>query len=142
MLFDNTLMLADKQAVTADAAGADASGNALVLQPKGDDYSTMWVAALVDTAFTTSGSPSAATIAVQLQTTAASDSDFSSAVVLDTRIINIATAKKGDVVAFKLPIGMKDKVRVYFDVTLTGGTTPAITAGKLTVGLTDGIWAK
>lgn len=140
MLFDQTLILADKQAVTADAAGADTSSNAIVLQPGGDDYSTMWVAALVDTAFTTSGSPSAATIAVKLQTDSASD--FSSAVDLETRTINIATAAKGDIVAFKLPLGLKKYVRVYFDVTLTGGTTPAITAGKLTVGLTDGIWAK
>lgn len=142
MLFDQTLMLADKQAVTDDAAGTDASGNALVITPKGDDYSTMWVAALVDTAFTTSGTPSAATITVQLQTTTASDTSFSSPETLETRTINIATAKKGDVVAFKLPIGLKDKVRVFFDVTLSGGTTPSITAGKLTVGLTDGIWAK
>ena len=142
MLFDQTLMLADKQAVTADAAGADAAGNALVITPKGDDYSTMWVAILVDTAFTTSGSPSAATIEAKLQTTAASDSDFSTPTVLASRTINIASANKGDVIAFRLPIGMKDKVRLYFDVTLTGGTTPAITAGKLTAGLTDGIFTR
>lgn len=140
MLFDQTLMLADAQAITEDAAGADASGNALVIEPAGDDYSTMWVAAVVDTAFTTSGSPSAATIDVKLQT--ADASNFSSPIVLETRTINIAAAKKGDVVAFKLPLGLKKYVRCYFDVTLTGGTTPAITAGKLTVGLTDGIWAK
>lgn len=139
MLFDQTLMLADAQAVTADAAGT-VGGSAKVLQPGGDDYSTMWVAAFVDTAFTTSGSPTAATIAVKLQTD--SNSNFSSAVDLETRTINIATAKKGDIVAFKLPLGLKKYVRVYFDVTLTGGTTPAITAGKLSVGLTDGIWAK
>lgn len=139
MLFDQTLMLADAQAVTADAAGT-VGGNAKVLEPGGDDYSTMWVAAFVDTAFTTSGSPSAATIAVKLQTDSASN--FSSAVDLETRTINIATAAKGDIVAFKLPLGLKKYVRVYFDVTLTGGTSPAITAGKLSVGLTDGIWAK
>lgn len=139
MLFDQTLMLADAQAVTDDAAGT-VGGSAKVLEPGGDDYSTMWVAALVDTAFTTSGSPSAATIAVKLQTDSASN--FSSAVDLETRTIDIATAKKGDVIAFRLPLGMKKYIRVYFDVMLTGGTTPAITAGKLTVGLTDGIWAK
>ena len=139
MLFDQTLILADAQAVTEDAAGT-VGGSAKVIQPGGDDYSTMWVAALVDTAFTTSGSPSAATIAVKLQTDSASN--FSSAVTLEERTINIATAKKGDVIAFKLPLGLKKYVRCYFDVTLTGGTTPAITAGKLTVGLTDGIWAK
>ena len=139
MLFDQTLILADAQAVTADAAGT-VGGSAKVIQPGGDDYSTSWVAALVDTAFTTSGSPSAATIKVQLQTDSASD--FSSAVTLEEREINIATAKKGDVVAFKLPLGLKKYVRCYFDVTLTGGTTPAITAGKLTVGITDGIWTK
>lgn len=142
MLFDQTLILADKQAITEDAAGKDTAGNAIVIHPKGDDYSTMWVAAVVDTAFTTSGSPSAATIEVKLQTAATSDSAFSSPVDLETRKINIATAKKGDVVAFRLPLGLQEHVRVYFDVTLTGGTTPAITAGKLTVGLTDGIWAK
>jgi len=139
MFFDKTLMLADAQAVTEDAAGT-VGGSAKVLEPGGDDYSTMWVAALVDTAFTTSGSPSAATIAVKLQTDSASN--FSSAVDLETRTINIATAAKGDIVAFKLPLGLKKYVRVYFDVTLTGGTSPAITAGKLSVGLTDGIWAK
>jgi len=140
MLFDQTLILADAQAVTADAAGTDTAGTAIVVQPGGDDYSTTWVAALVDTAFTTSGSPSAATVKVQLQTDTASN--FSSAVTLEERTIDIATAKKGDVVAFKLPLGLKKYVRCYFDVTLTGGTTPAITAGKLTVGITDGIWTK
>ena len=139
MLFDQTLILADAQAVTEDAAGT-VGGSAKVIQPGGDDYSTMWVAALVDTAFTTSGSPSGATIAVKLQTDSASN--FSSAVTLEERTIDIATAKKGDIVAFKLPLGLKKYVRCYFDVTLTGGTTPAITAGKLTVGLTDGIWTK
>ena len=139
MLFDQTLMLADAQAVTADAAGT-VGGSAKVVQPGGDDYSTMWVVALVDTAFTTSGTPTGATIDVKLQTSDAAD--FSTSEVLEARTINIATAKKGDVVAFRLPIGMKKYIRVYFDVTLTGGTSPAITAGKLTVGLTDGIWAK
>lgn len=139
MLFDQTLILADAQAVTADAAGT-VGGSAKVVELGGDDYSTTWVAALVDTAFTTSGSPSAATIKVQVQTDSASN--FSSAVTLEERTIDIATAKKGDVVAFKLPLGLKKYVRCYFDVTLTGGTTPAITAGKLTVGITDGIWTK
>lgn len=139
MLFDQTLILADAQAVTADAAGT-VGGSAKVVELGGDDYSTTWVAALVDTAFTTSGSPSAATVKVQLQTDSASN--FSSAVTLEERTIDIATAKKGDVVAFKLPLGLKKYVRCYFDVTLTGGTTPAITAGKLTVGITDGIWTK
>ena len=139
MLFDQTLILADAQAVTADAAGT-VGGSAKVVELGGDDYSTTWVAALVDTAFTTSGSPSAATIKVQVQTDSASN--FSSAVTLEERTIDIATAKKGDVVAFKLPLGLKKYVRCYFDVTLTGGTTPAITAGKLTVGLTDVIWTK
>ena len=139
MLLDQTLILADAQAVTADAAGT-VGGSAKVIQPGGDDYSTSWVVALVDTAFTTSGSPSAATVKVQLQTDSASN--FSSAVTLEERTIDIATAKKGDVVAFKLPLGLKKYVRCYFDVTLTGGTTPAITAGKLTVGITDGIWTK
>lgn len=138
MFFDNTLMLADAQAVTADAAGT-VGGNASVLQLAGDDYSRMWVAILVDTAFTTSGSPSGATIVAKLQTS--NDSTFSDGVnVLEEKTINIATAKKGDVVAFRLPLGTLKYTRVYFDVTLTGGTTPAITAGKLTVGLTDGIY--
>lgn len=140
MLFDQTLILADKQAVTADAAGADTSSNAIVIEPKGDDYSTMWVAAVVDTAFTTSGSPTAAKIKVAIETSTASN--FSTKTELASREIDIAAAAKGDVVAFRLPLGMKKYVRVYFDVTLTGGTTPAITAGKLTVGLTDGIWTK
>ena len=140
MLFDQTLILADKQAVTADAAGADASGNAIVVQPGGDDYSTTWVAAVVDTAFTTSGSPSAAKIKVAIETSDASD--FSTKTELASREIDIATAAKGDVIAFRTPLGMKKYVRCYFDVSLTGGTTPAITAGKLIVGITDGIWAK
>lgn len=138
MFFDNTLMLADAQAVTADAAGT-VGGSAKVVELAGDDYSRMWVAALVDTAFTTSGSPSAATITVKLQTS--NDSAFSTGVnTLEEKVIDIATAKKGDVVAFRLPLGTLKYTRVYFDVNLTGGTTPAITAGKLTVGLTDGIY--
>lgn len=138
MFFDNTLMFADAQTVTADAAGT-VGGSASVLQLGGDDYSRMWVAILVDTAFTTSGSPSAATIVAKLQTS--NDSTFSDGVeVLAEKTINIATAAKGDIVAFRLPLGFKKYARIYFDVTLTGGTTPAITAGKLTAGITDGIY--
>lgn len=138
MFFDKTLLLADAQAVTADAAGT-VGGNASVLELGGDDYSRMWVAILVDTAFTVTGSPTAATIAVKLQTS--NDSTFSTGVeVLVEKAIDITTAKKGDVVAFRLPIGTLKYTRAYFDVTLTGGTTPAITAGKLTAGITDGIY--
>jgi len=138
MFFDKKVLFADAQAVTADAAG-QVGGSAAVLQLGGEDYSREWIAILVDTAFTTSGSPSAATIKVILQTNA-TDSTFSSGnVTLNETVVDIAAAKKGDVIAYRVPLGLKKYTRVYFDVTLTGGTTPAITAGKLTVGITDGV---
>ncbi len=139
MLFDNTLILADAQAITADAAGA-VGGSAKVLELGGDDYSTMWVACLVDTAFTFSGSPTGAKIAVAIETDSASN--FSTKTVLQSVDVDVKNLKKGDVVAFRLPLGNKKYTRCYFDITLTGGSSPAVTAGKLTVGLTDGIWAK
>ena len=136
MLFDSKVLFADKQAITADAAGS-VGGSASVLELGGDDYSKSWIAIIVDTAFTTSGSPTGATIDVAIETDSASN--FGTKTVLIKKTVDIANAKKGDVIAFRMPLGLKKYTRCYFDVTLTGGTSPAITAGKLTVGITDGV---
>lgn len=129
MLFDKTILLADDNAVTSDAAGTVDSA-AKVIQAGGDDYSTMWVAAVVTTALAGAGN-----VDVILQTSDAAD--FSSGVVaLHTVTLNATNGVKGAVFAYRLPLGLKKYTRVYFDVTGT------LTAGKATVGLTDGIWAK
>ena len=128
MLFDHTLVLADNQAVTSDAAGTVDSA-AKVIQAGGDDYSTMWVAAVVKTALAGAGSVDAI-----LQTSDAAN--FASPTVLHTVTLNATNGVKGAVFAYRLPLGLKKYTRVYFDVTGT------LTAGNVTVGLTDGIWTK
>ena len=129
MLFDQTLILADDQTITSDTAGK-IGDTAVTIQPKGDDYSTMWVAVVVKTALAGAGS-----VDVILQTSDASD--FASGVVaLHTITLSATNGTKGAVFAYRLPLGLKKYVRVYFDVTGT------VSAGKATVGLTDGIWAK
>ena len=129
MLFDHTLVLADNQVVTSDAAGTVDSA-AKTIQAGGDDYSTMWVTAVVKTALAGAGS-----VDVILQTSDAAD--FASGVVaLHTVTLSATNGVKGAVFAYRLPLGLKKYTRVYFDVTGT------VSAGNVTVGLTDGIWAK
>lgn len=129
MFMDKTLLLADNNAVTSDAAGTVDSA-AAVIKAGGDDYSTMWVAAVVKTALAGAGS-----VDVILQTSDAAD--FSSGVVaLQTATLTATNGVKGAVFAYRLPLGLKKYTRVYFDVTGT------VSAGNVTVGLTDGIWAK
>lgn len=133
MFFDNTLMFSKAQAITADAASTNA------LELAGDDYSRMWIAAVVDTAFTFSGSPTGATIAAKVQTS--DDSTFSTGVVdLATIMLDVKSATKGAVAAIRLPLGTKKYTRLNYDLTLTGGSSPAVTAGKITAGITDGIY--
>ena len=128
MLMDKTLLLAEEQAVTEGVAGK-VDNVAAVVKAGGDDYSTMWVAVIVKTALTGSGSVDAI-----LQTS--DDATFSTSTALHTISLSAANGVKGAVFAYRLPLGLKKYTRVYFDVTGT------VTAGKITVGLTDGIWAK
>lgn len=129
MFMDKTLLLADNNAVTSDAAGTVDSA-AAVIKAGGDDYSTMWVAAVVKTALAGAGS-----VDVILQTSDAAD--FASGVVaLHTITLSATNGVKGAVFAYRLPLGLKKYTRVYFDVTGT------VSAGNVTVGLTDGIWTK
>ena len=128
MLMDKTLLLAEEQAVTEGVAGK-VDNVAAVVKAGGDDYSTMWVAVIVKTALTGSGSVDAI-----LQTS--DDATFSTSTALHTISLSAANGVKGAVFAYRLPWGLKKYTRVYFDVTGT------VTAGKITVGLTDGIWAK
>ena len=123
-----TLLLAEEQAVTEGVAGK-VDNVAAVVKAGGDDYSTMWVAVIVKTALTGSGSVDAI-----LQTS--DDATFSTSTALHTISLSAANGVKGAVFAYRLPLGLKKYTRVYFDVTGT------VTAGKITVGLTDGIWAK
>ena len=125
---DKTLLLAEEQAVTEDAAGK-VDNVAAVVKAGGDDYSTMWVAAIVKTALTGSGS-----VDVILQTS--DDTTFATSTALHAVTLTATNGVKGAVFAYRLPLGLKKYTRVYFDVTGT------VTAGKITVGLTDGIWAK
>ena len=128
MLMDKTLLLAEEQTVTEDAAGTVDSA-AAVVKAGGDDYSTMWVAAIVKTALTGSGS-----VDVILQTS--DDATFATSTALHAVTLTSTNGVKGAVFAYRLPLGLKKYTRVYFDVTGT------VSAGKVTVGLTDGIWAK
>lgn len=128
MLMDKTLLLAEEQAVTEDAAGT-VDSVAAVVQAGGDDYSTMWVAAIVKTALAGAGS-----VDVILQTS--DDATFATSTALHAVTLNATNGVKGAVFAYRLPLGLKKYTRVYFDVTGT------VSAGKVTVGLTDGIWAK
>lgn len=129
MLMDKTLLLAEEQAVTEDAAGK-VDNVAAVVKAGGDDYSTMWVATIVKTALTGSGS----SVDVILQTS--DDATFATPTVLHTVTLTPTNGVKGAVFAYRLPLGLKKYTRVYFDVTGT------VSAGKVTVGLTDGVWAK
>ena len=128
MLFDKTILLADDNAVTSDAAGTVDSA-AKVIKAGGDDYSTMWVAAVVTTALAGAGSVDGI-----LQTS--DDATFTTSTALHTLTLTATNGVKGAVLAYRLPLGLKKYTRVYFDVTGT------VSAGKVTVGLTDGIWAK
>lgn len=128
MLFDHTLVLADNQSVTSDAAGTVDSA-AKVIQAGGDDYSTMWVTTVVKTALAGAGS-----VDVILQTSA--ESTFSAPTNLHTVTLSATNGVKGAVFAYRLPLGLKKYTRVYLDVTGT------VSAGNVTVGLTDGIWTK
>lgn len=128
MLFDHTLVLADNQVVTSDAAGTVDSA-AKVIQAGGDDYSTLWVTTVVKTALAGAGS-----VDVILQTS--DESAFSTPTNLHTVTLTATNGVKGAVLAYRLPLGLKKYTRVYLDVTGT------LTAGNVTVGLTDGIWTK
>lgn len=128
MLMDKTLLLAEEQAVTEDAAGK-VDNVAAVVKAGGDDYSTMWVATIVKTALTGSGS-----VDVILQTS--DDATFATSTSLHAVTLTATNGIKGAVFVYRLPLGLKKYTRVYFDVTGT------VSAGKVTVGLTDGVWAK
>ena len=128
MLMDKTLLLAEEQTVTEDAAGK-VDNVAAVVKAGGYDYSTMWVATIVKTALTGSGS-----VDVILQTS--DDATFATSTALYATTLTATNGVKGAVFAYRLPLGLKKYTRVYFDVTGT------VSAGKITVGLTDGIWAK
>ena len=125
---DKTLLLAEEQTITEDAAGK-VDNVAAVVKAGGDDYSTMWVATIVKTALTGSGS-----VDVILQTS--DDATFATSTALYATALTATNGVKGAVFAYRLPLGLKKYTRVYFDVTGT------VSAGKITVGLTDGIWAK
>ena len=149
MLFDKTLMLSEGQTLTADAAGTDGT-NAIALELGGDDYAgKMWIVGIVKTAFTVGGTanPTGAEIEVKIQSCDVKDFSTGSPTVYDHGSFklgssaNVTSLGVGQMGAIRLPIGLHKYVRCYFDVTLTGGTSPTIT-GRMDVGMTDGIWTK
>ena len=121
-MLDNTLLLSDKQAVTASAA----SSNILDLGG-GDVYTPLYFVAKVDVDFATLTS-----LTISLQTDSASA--FSSAeTVLTLPAVAAADLTAGKVLCkVALPLGLKKYVRAYYTVTGSNAT-----AGKVSAFLTD-----
>lgn len=146
MLFDKSLMLSEGQTLTADAAGTDGT-NAIALELGGDDYNGKdWIVGVVKTAFTVGGTadPTGAEIEVKIQSCDVKDFSTGSPTIYNHGSFklgsssNVTGLTKGTMGAIRMPLGLHKYVRCYFDVTLTGGTSPTIT-GRLDVGVTDGV---
>lgn len=122
MLLDNTLVLSEKQAVTASAA----STNYIDQAAAGDAYGALWLVVKVDTTFATLTS-----LTIGIQT--ADASTFSSPVTLASSGAVAAASLTADsiVCCMRLPVGCKRYVRVYYTV---GGSNA--TAGKVNAFLT------
>jgi len=122
MLLDNTLVLSEKQAVTASAA----STNYIDQAAAGDAYGALWLVVKVDTTFATLTS-----LTIGIQT--ADASTFSSPVTLaSSGAVAAASLTANEIVCcMRLPVGCKRYVRAYYTV---GGSNA--TAGKVNAFLT------
>ena len=145
-------MLSEGQTLTADAAGTDGT-SAIALELGGDDYNGKdWIVGVVKTAFTVGGTadPTGAEIEVKIQSCDVKDFSTGSPTIYNHGSFKLGSALNvdndgnvtdmgvGTMGAIRMPLGLHKYVRCYFDVTLTGGTSPTIT-GRLDVGVTDGI---
>lgn len=121
MLIDSTLVLSDKQAVTASAA----SDNVIDQLAKGDAHNRCVVIAQIDEDFA-----GLTDLKISLQTCGVSA--FSSSKELFSASFAAADLKKGKtLVKTVLPLGADRYIRGYYTVTGTG------TAGKISLFVTD-----
>lgn len=121
MLIDSTLMLSDKQAVTASAA----SENIIDQTAAGDAHRHAAVVAQADEDFA-----GLSNLKISLQTCA--DSAFASPVELAAATFALADLKAGNaLLKMALPSGALRYIRGYYTVSGTG------TAGKISLFITD-----
>lgn len=121
MLIDSTLMLSDKQAVTASAA----SENIIDQTAAGDAHRHAAVVAQADEDFA-----GLTSLKISLQTCA--DSAFASPVELAAATFALADLKAGNaLLKMALPSGALRYIRGYYTVSGTG------TAGKISLFITD-----
>lgn len=121
MLIDSTLMLSDKQAVTASAA----SENIIDQTAAGDAHRHAAVVAQADEDFA-----GLTSLKISLQTCA--DSAFASPVELAAATFALADLKAGKaLLKMALPSGTLRYIRGYYTVSGTG------TAGKISLFITD-----
>lgn len=121
MLIDSTLVLSEKQAVTASAA----SEHIIDQLAKGDAHNRLVVIAKADEDFA-----GLTGLKISLQT--AASSSFDSSKELFSASFDLADLKKGKtLVKTVLPLGADRYIRGYYTVTGTG------TAGKISLFVTD-----